>query len=425
MDQDRVAPNEIIGLAGALWKLLCREYPGDLSGFEHGSFLEPARLGIANDSGGSSFRQTERVGWNTSSSKNLHDELTQNSFMTIASFVESKFIPEHVALKGSSGRAHYKSILKHVLRPEEVNRMFRGGREGTRNMLKAVPGWPYLSHLRLCDARPDHVAQLISAALVHGYSIQTVMHIRNVVSAIFSHAKHERCLLGDNPASLVRPPVLPRKRSYPLTLDKAKEALSLMESPAKEMTLLSIFTGMNLTEILGLQWKHVNLTEVESNEFGKPIAPKTIAVRNQLYRGRLEYLKKNRLRSLPIPERLLQILLKLRERGRFIGPDDFVFVCRAGTPVNHNNLLSRRIKPIARQLGVPSVSCQAFRCIRQVLLAELEKQGEEPKVNMASSAPAQGIAVPRRWRCPNHRGRKSSTSEFSLRSSIAEEFATL
>jgi integrase len=423
MDQNRIAPNDIVSLAGALWKLLCRDYPEDLRGFENGPLLESAQLGIARDSGNPSFRKTENVGRDTNSFRNRQDELAQNSMMTVASFVENKFIPEHVALKRSSGRAHYKSMLKHVLRPEEVDQMFRGKTRGSTKKLKAVPGWPYLSDVRLCEARPDHVSRLISAAMFRGYSIQTVKHIRNIVSAIFSHAKQEQFLLGINPAKSVRPPELHRKRSYTLTLEKAKEALGLMASPAREMTLLSIFTGMNLTEILGLQWRFVNLTEAESNKVGNSIAPRTIAVRNQLYRGRLECVKKNRLRDLPIQERLLQILLKLRSRGEFVGPDDFVFVCRVGTPVNQNNLLARRIRPVAKQLGVPSVSCQAFRFVRKALIPELEKQGEEPKVNITSNAPARGTTVLREWRCPSRRGRIHFTGDSSHQSSINQEFA--
>lgn len=423
MDQNMIAANDVIGLAGTLLKLLCREYPDDLRGFENGLLIGLARPGTASGSDNSSFMQSENVDWNAFSSWNLQDELPPDSSMTIASFVENKFIPEHVALKGSSGRAHYKSMLKHVLRPEEVERMYRGTRKGTRKKLKTVPGWPYLSDVRLCDARPEHVSRLISAAMVRGYSIQTAIHIRNVASAIFSHAKQERFLLGDNPASLVKPPEFRRKRAYPLTMEKAQKALNLMESPAREITSISIFTGMSFTEILGLQWRFVNLSETESYESGTSVAPRTIAVRNQLYRGRLECVKKNRLRNLPIPERLLQILLKLRSRGSYAGPDDFVFVSQVGTPVNQNNLLARKIRPIAKQMGVPSVSCQAFRRIRTILVAELGMQQDEPAAMMASSFQARDIAVLPRWRCPSHRGRLHSRGDFSLRSSIHEEIS--
>ena len=41
--------------------------------------------------------------------------------VSTARFVETCFIPSHVALKTQAGRTHYHAILKHVLRPETVD----------------------------------------------------------------------------------------------------------------------------------------------------------------------------------------------------------------------------------------------------------------------------------------------------------------
>jgi integrase len=187
---------------------------------------------------------------------------------------------------------------------------------------------------------------------------------------VFSHAKQEGHFVGDNPVSLVRPPEFHRKRPNTLTLAQAKEALNLMQYPERQIALLSVITGMSLVEILGLQWKQLNLSEVEVNVDGRKLKPRTIAVSNQLYRGKVETVAKSRHRSLIIPAPLLRILLELRGRQLFTGPNDFVLVSRAGTSVNQNNLLARRLRPIARQIGVPTVSCQAFRGVRKMLATE-------------------------------------------------------
>jgi hypothetical protein len=39
-------------------------------------------------------------------------------------FIETKFIPDHVEHKSFAGRTHYQAILKHILKPETVERMF-------------------------------------------------------------------------------------------------------------------------------------------------------------------------------------------------------------------------------------------------------------------------------------------------------------
>jgi integrase len=280
-----------------------------------------------------------------------------------------------VATKTLSGRTHYHAILKHVLTPENVDRMFDVDPEKSKARLKAVEDWPYLDKVRLCDAQAEDVQRLIAAAVARKYSSQTVTHIRNVISAIFAHAKREQWFNGANPASGVTLPGMTRKESHALTLAQAKAVLAAMQYPEREMTLIAILTDVNVAEICGLQWKRVNLTEGWSLADGEPIPPRSIAIRKEWYRGELVAVeKKSRNRSLPIPEPLLPILLKLSHRGKFVAPDDFVLVSGAGTPINENNVAVRRLKPIGRKLQMPWLSWQVFRRTHTSLAYELGMQ---------------------------------------------------
>jgi integrase len=294
--------------------------------------------------------------------------------MTIAEFVEKIFVPEHVGSKGLSGRTHYQAILKHVLPPEEVDRMFQVDTRNSKAKLTAVPNWPYLDKVRLCDARPADVQQLISAALARGYSTQTVKHMRNVVSAIFAHARKKQWFAGDNPALQVTLPGMIRKGAHALTLAEAKEVLGVMQYPEKEIALITILTNMNVSEICGIQWKHVNLTETWSHAEGAPIPPRTIAVRKQWYLGELSTVKGRRNRIQPIPEPLLPILRTLSQRAKCTEPDDFVLVSRAGTPIKANNIVARRLKPIGNGLQIPGLSWHVIRRSRSTLAYELGTQ---------------------------------------------------
>jgi integrase len=284
------------------------------------------------------------------------------SAMTIADFVANVFVPEHVAVKKLSGRTHYRAILKHVLTPEQVDRVFRVAVKKSKRKLEVVSDWPYVGHLRLCDVRPDDVQRLISAAVARGYSTQTVRHIRNVVNALFVYATKKRWFSGDNPARLVTLPGMTRKEAHELTLVQARKVLAVMQYPEKEMALIAILTTMNVSEICGLQWKHVNLTETWSNTDGEPIAPGTIAVRMQWNHGRLGSVNgKSRNRNLRIPEALLPILLGLSHRAKFTGAEDFVLVSRNGRPINAQNIAARRLKPIGKTLQIPWLCWQVFR----------------------------------------------------------------
>lgn len=88
----------------------------------------------------------------------------RSSRMTIKEFVERVFVPEHVAKKTLSGRIHYQAMLKHVLKPEDVDGMFQAGSEALKTKLRAVDGWPYLGHMLLDDTRSEDVQRIISAA---------------------------------------------------------------------------------------------------------------------------------------------------------------------------------------------------------------------------------------------------------------------
>jgi integrase len=246
-----------------------------------------------------------------------------------------------------------------------------------------------MSHVRLCDARPDHVQRLISAALQSGYSTQTAKHIRNVVSAIFSHAIRERCFVGTNPASSATLPGMTRKEAHALTLEQTIRVLGAMQYPERELTLIAILTSMNIAEICGLQWKHLNLTDRAADRDGELIPPRTIAVRKQWYRGELCSVTRGRSKNISIPQLLLPVLLRLSHRARCTGGDDFVLMSKASTPINQINVAARRLKTIGRELEMPWLSWQVFRRTHATLVYEFGMQFQHHMamvVNSDSSA---------------------------------------
>ena len=332
----------------------------------------------------------------------------QGPRMTIAEFVELKFLPERISQMRYAGRTHYQSMLKHVLTPEEVNRVFQVNSGRSNAKLKAIPGWPYLGNVPLSDVRPEHIERLIVAALEEGYSFQTVMHIRNVVAAVFSHAKKEQCFDGDNPASLVKLSKAASQESGTLTFAQAIEVIRAMGYPEKEMTLFAVCTDMNMVEICGLQWKYVNLTGHELRVNGEVIPPKTIAVRKQWYRGLLGDVAISRVRNLPMSDQMLQMVIRLRNRARFTNPEDFVLTSRPGTPINEANVVARRLKPIAEELQVPSLSWQLFRRTRKALVSEFGMRFQDFVTMILTLVFREEPGVQQMWHCRTLWSRKHS-----------------
>ena len=378
MERGKLPPYVNLYLESGFWKLRIDLDSIYKHGLEEKLWRDPAWIGPATGPDRLTRKQVEQAAWDNFLARLSPAMLARKSAMTIADFVQSKFVPEHVMLKGAAGRTHYQALLKHVLQPEDVERIFQVDMERSRNKLKAIPDWPYLSTMRLGAVQPDDVKKLLVAALERGYSTQTVIHIRNVVSAIYSHAQREHCYIGDNPASLVTVPGMNRKEAHALTIAQTRAVLELMRYPEREMALIALLTDMNVAEICGLQWKYVNLSEASAGSNGQTVAPRTISIRKQWYRGALSEVQRVRARDLPIPGALVPVLLKLSRRPRFTEPGDFVFVSLAGTPVNETNIASRRLKIIGEQLHMPWLSWQVFRrthkIFRQNLGAEYQIQ---------------------------------------------------
>jgi site-specific recombinase XerC len=296
---------------------------------------------------------------------------------SIGEFVERRFIPEHVAIKRPAGRSYFRTILNHVLPPEQVARAFAVSPENPSNKLKAIPDWPYLQSVRLSEVSPEMIQHLTARALEQGYSIQTATHIRNVIRVIFSHAIRTGCYTGANPANLVTLPAMTRKEAHTLSLEQFKEVVQAMRYPEREIALFAVLTDMSVAEICGLQWKYLNTSNINRLVDEEIIPPKTIAVRKQSYRGQFGVVTASRRKFIRVPDVLCSILHDLKNRKQFTAPHDFVLISRNGTPIHPENIAARRLKAIGRSLKMPWLSWRDFHRTRVMLKSEFGRKLHE------------------------------------------------
>jgi len=287
-------------------------------------------------------------------------------------FIENCFIPNHVELKTQAGRTHYHAILKHVLRPETVDRLLLPYKGVSKSKLKSIPEWPYLDETRLCDISPDHARRLTSLAEKHGYSPQTVKHIKNVVSAIISHAKREGILSGDNPMADVHLPP-PKRKAFHVSPIEARALFRMMGRPERQIALIALNGNMSVSEVCGLQWNHVNLTQRFMYVEGNIIPPQTILVRYRRASVGLLQVPAQRVRTIQMPPFLIDILNDLKQQRSRDIPGDFLFSTRSGKSIPPVKLQASKLKPIARQLGVP-FSWHDLKQIYDVLLQDLRSK---------------------------------------------------
>lgn len=297
----------------------------------------------------------------------------QDSRMMFGFFVESKFIPEHVQHKTLAGQIHYQAILKHLLRPETVNRIFNP-RNVAKARLRSVSDWPYLDDVRLCDITVEHVRRIIASSRSCEYSPQTVKHIKNVFFAIISHAQRERCFSGPNPVAQVKLPPISRKEEHHLTISQTRAMLELMQYPEREIALITITTGMNILEIGNLQWKHVNLSDSPRDVDGDVVQPRSLALRPQWNRIGLGDSKRGRKKDIEIPKSLISVLEDLKKRGIKRSADDFVLISDSGQPILSAKVSSARLKAVGRKLGLPWLSWRVIGRAHTTLLSEFRTE---------------------------------------------------
>ena len=294
--------------------------------------------------------------------------------MPLVAFVEKRFIPDHVEHKSLAGRTHYHAILKHVMKPDVVDRLFAPYVRIAKTRLKAVPDWPYLDNVRLCDLNSDHVRRLTSAASTRGYSPQTVKHIKNVVSAIISHARREGLLGGASPMTAVELPPIVHKKPHDLTIIQAKTILRMLKYPEREIALVSMTTGMSTSEICALRWKHVNLTRASIRSDGDLVPPGTIIVRKHWSGAGVMDVSIERVRIVAVPDPLIRALVRLKRSRTIADPDCLVITTQEGDPIEPTRARMLRLKPIGRELQMPWLSWRVLKRAHDALLLELRFQ---------------------------------------------------
>lgn len=297
--------------------------------------------------------------------------------ISFGEFVHYKFVPDCVAVKKAAARTHYRAILKYVLSPELVAQSLGMGARAYRKRLQENSGVTYMDSLALNEITPDVIQRFMASYLELGYSGQTVAHIRNLLRAIFSYAAVTGSFVGANPAALVTAPEIVRKQVNSLSLTQLQKTLQSMHYPEKEIALFVLLTGLNVTEVCGLQWKYVNLSIAGRPIDGEWLRPRTISIRTESYRGVVGPVNPRRKRLINVCSLLNLLLRDLLRRQNVTAPEDFVLRSRSGTPINPDNIARRRLKPIGTALGMPWLSWKVFRRTRTNLVAELGKQWSE------------------------------------------------
>lgn len=327
---------------GGSWLLTYRVYVW--SAEQHRTI--PQRLtvsiGPATGPGKLTHKQAERFAWDHYLAPLDNATTKPFSTLTLKEFWEAKYLPHLERKRKYATRSQYRSLWAHWIEPT-------------------------LGAIRLWELRAEDVDKTVMAVITAGRSTETAGHVQKVVSAILEHARRLGMFAGDNPAHLVE---LPEnrivRRPQALTPDQARALLSALpdtqQRPLYPMVLFSLCCSLNVSELLGLCWCHLNLTDQPALVDGEALEPHSAAIREHVYHGRRGSLKTgSRKRDVPLPTVLVEALTRHRARSKFTSPADPVFAGAKGAPLGDRNLSRRGLDPVAEALGMPWVSWHVFR----------------------------------------------------------------
>lgn len=230
---------------------------------------------------------------------------------------------------------------------------------------------PALGAIQLDQLQPMHIDDYKKKELAKKLSANSVNRYLTVLHAALKHAVEMR-LLRDNPASHVRRPKIAKKEPRALTMDELQQLLAALKDELllQRICTFVAFTGLRRSEVLGLKWASVDLTEG------------AIYVRETRQRLKGRWVEKGPksdagLRRVPLSPTLVAMLKDLQaeqeaKRGR---PDyhdeDLVFCQPNGKPIWPSNF-ERRFRKVANAAGFPDFT---FHGLRHTFATLLLKDG--------------------------------------------------
>ena len=240
--------------------------------------------------------------------------------LTVQDFVETYWRPylDRKQVKPSTRRSYESGLRLHIL--------------------------PAMGALRLLDASALHIENLLRGRLESGASPKTVRNVLALLQSIFSLAL-DIDLIARSPVRKSHKPAVNRCEKPTWTPEQMRsiiESVSLVFRPLFQCAML---TGARLGELLGLQWKYVDLAE------------RRLEIRQALWEGQLVAPKTHdSTRSIYFGPALSSAFEAQRLSSRHTTPESFVFCKADGSPLNPDVLRRDVLYPALDRLGIPRSS---------------------------------------------------------------------
>lgn len=217
---------------------------------------------------------------------------------------------------------------------------------------------PAFGERRIGSISTDDVAEFLLALRQSGCSPKTTANSLATLRMIVAYARRHDWIAADPIEKLEadeRPHALHRQHRV-LGRDEIERLLAAAPTAYRPMIATGLYTGLRISEVLGLVWDDVDLTagvihvraQLSRAHRGEParrVAPKTVAS----------------LRDVPLVPQLAELLVSQRARARTRSSDDWVFPTSNGTPHGQRNLCRRGLQRAADKAGLNSSDTPRLR----------------------------------------------------------------
>ena len=241
------------------------------------------------------------------------------------------FINHETPLKAHATREGYKNIIDTHIVP-------RWG-QAALSSIKPIEVENWLRGLKRRDGKPA--------------SPGTKSKIRNVMSAMFSHAMRYRWA-SQNPITPVRTSSKRLQDPDLLTCEEFRDLLRVLDQRERVMVLLAGSTALRRGELFALRWKDVDLRE------------QLVRVTHSIYRSVEGDTKTAGSRKpVPLPSMVVDELKQWKQATGYRTADDYLFASiqkNGEQPLQPDMILKNHIRPALKKLGIPKkVGWHTFR----------------------------------------------------------------
>jgi integrase len=240
--------------------------------------------------------------------------------------------------------------------------------KSTRDRYESVLGKyliPDLGDYSLVELSPANLQRYLSSNTRLKLSDESIDKIRDVLSSVLGSAVSLEYLTKNSAKGLKigRPKKGHRSKPY-ITPEQFTELLARIKEPYASMVFVAVYTGLRVSEIVGLRWQDIHADSITIDERycrGEWGAPKSDASNATIPVNTCVIERIHRLKRLTVQVRA-GLAVRRYPAVKSDGPEDLVFQSpMKGVEMRDNNVLCRHIKPAARELQIPWVNWQVLR----------------------------------------------------------------